>query len=295
MGLPKSIEAYYQETGRAGRDGAASVAMLFWGPQDVTLARQRITEGEADEARKGHELQMLARLAGWAETLGCRRVPLLKHFGEADPAPCGNCDNCLQAPETLDVTEEARKLLSAVYRTGQMFGLKHVAKVLRGEADEKVSRFGHDRLPLFGIGADLAEAQWLRLGRVLEAAGALQRDDGHGGVRLAGPARALLKGEVPVAVRRDDWTPERRRRGGRAVAEVGAADAGLFEALRAWRRAKAEELDVPAFVVLHDSALKAIAAHRPESLAALARVPGIGDAKLGRFGQELLDVVRAAG
>ncbi len=296
MGLPKSIEAYYQETGRAGRDGAPATAMLFWGPQDVTLARQRITDGEADEARKAHELAMLAKLAGWAETLGCRRVPLLKHFGEPDPKPCGNCDNCLEAPATQDVTEEARKLLSAVYRTGQMFGLKHVAKVLRGEADEKVSRFGHDRLSLFGIGAALAEAQWLRLGRVLEAAGALERDDGHGGVRLAGPARAMLKGEVPVAVRQSDWAPDRRRRRSeRAVIEMGEADAGLFEALRDWRRAKAEQMDVPAFVVLHDSALKAIASARPTSLSGLGAVPGIGDAKLTRFGDELLSVVAAAG
>ena len=295
MGLPKSIEAYYQETGRGGRDGAPATAMLFWGPQDVTLARQRINDGEADEARKAHELAMLAKLAGWAETLGCRRVPLLRHFGEADPQPCGNCDNCLEAPATLDVTEAARKLLSAVYRTGQMFGLKHVAKVLRGEADEKVARFGHDKLPLFGIGTDLAEAQWLRLGRVLEAAGALERDESHGGLRLAGPAREMLKGEVPVAVRRDDWAPERRRRRTQRVAtEMGEADAGLFEALRAWRRARAEEMDVPAFVVLHDSALKAIAAARPASRAALGGIPGIGDAKLTRFGDELLAVVADA-
>ncbi|MGL6044299.1 MAG: RecQ family ATP-dependent DNA helicase, partial [Sandaracinobacteroides sp.] len=125
MGLPKSIEAYYQETGRAGRDGAPSVAMLFWGPADVTLARQRIVDGDADEARKTHELGQVQKIANWAETLGCRRVPLLVHFGEEDPAPCGNCDNCLEAPATLDVTEAARKLLSAVYRTGQMFGLQH--------------------------------------------------------------------------------------------------------------------------------------------------------------------------
>ena len=293
MGLPKSIEAYYQETGRAGRDGAASVAMLFWGPQYVTLARQRINDGEADEARKAHELEMLRKLAGWAETIGCRRVPLLKHFGEPDPKPCGNCDNCLEAPETLEVTEEARKLLSAVYRTGQMFGLSHVAKVLRGASDEKVERFGHDRLSVFGIGGNLADAQWLKLGRLLEAHDALARDE-HGGVRLGPAARDILKGGVPVAVRKDDWAPERRvraKRTERAVAELGAADAGLFEKLRAWRRTRAEAEDVPAFVVLHDSALKAIAAMRPETRAALAAVPGIGDAKLSRFGDELLALV----
>jgi ATP-dependent DNA helicase RecQ len=291
MGLPKSIEAYYQETGRAGRDGAPSVAMLFWGPQDVTLARQRIADGEADEARKGHELAQLAKLGAWAETLGCRRVPLLTHFGEIDPQPCGNCDNCLDAPATLDVTEAARKLLSAVYRTGQMFGLKHVAQVLRGDADDRLLRFGHDRLSVFGIGTDLAEAQWLRLGRLLEAGHALERDSAHGGLKLGPAARAILKGEVPVHVRADDWAPQPRRRSRNAPVEIGKADQGLFEKLRAWRRVRAEQEDVPAFVVLHDSALKAIAALRPTDRGALAGVPGIGAAKLERFGDDLIALV----
>lgn len=252
MGLPKSIEAYYQETGRAGRDGGPSVAMLFWGPQDVTLARQRIVDGEADEARKSHELAQLKKLSGWAETLGCRRVPLLTHFGEEDPKPCGNCDNCLEAPLTVDVTEAARKLLSAVYRTGQMFGLQHVAKVLRGEPDDKVARFGHDKLSVFGIGKELVEAQWLRLGRTLEASHGLERDADHGpgrmgGVKLGPEARAILKGEVTVAVRESDWKPKPRSRGkGAAPVELPGEDAGLFELLRAWRRRQAEAEDVPA-------------------------------------------------
>ncbi len=291
MGLPKSIEAYYQETGRAGRDGAPSVAMLFWGPQDVTLARQRIADGEADDARKAHEQAQLAKLAAWAETLGCRRVPLLTHFGEVDPSPCGNCDNCLEAPATLDVTEAARKLLSAVYRTGQMFGMAHVAQVLRGEGDDKVLRFGHDRLGLFGIGADLGAAQWLRLGRLLEANHALERDSAHGGLRLGPAARAILKGEVPVAVREADWAPQPRRRVRGPAVDIGVADEGLFERLRAWRRTRAEQEDVPAFVVLHDSALKAIAALRPTSRSELSGVPGIGAAKLERFGDDLIALV----
>lgn len=290
MGLPKSIEAYYQETGRAGRDGAPSVAMLFWGPQDVTLARQRITDSEADEARKAHEMAQLTKLAAWAETLGCRRAPLLAHFGEPDPQPCGNCDNCLEAPTTLDVTEPARKLLSAVYRTGQMFGMAHVAQVLRGEADDKVLRFGHDRLSVFGIGADLAEAQWLKLGRLLESHHALARE-AHGGLKLGPAARSILKGEVSVDVREADWAPQPRRRARRATVDMGAADEGLFERLRAWRRKRAEQEDVPAFVVLHDSALKAIAALRPTDRAALAGVPGIGAAKLERFGDDLIALV----
>jgi ATP-dependent DNA helicase RecQ len=296
LGLPKSIEAYYQETGRAGRDGAPAVAHLIWGPADVTLARQRIEQGDADEARKAHELGQVQKMAAWAETLGCRRAPLLMHFGEPRPDPCGNCDNCLKAPATLDVSEAARKLLSAVYRTGQMFGLQHVARVLRGTADERITRFGHHRLGVHGIGADLAESQWLRLGRLLEGHDALVRDPAHGGLRLGPAARPILKGEAPVAVRADDWAPARRERRERsrdaATEPLPGADSGLFERLRAWRRTQAEADDVPAFVILHDSTLKAIAAARPETREALSRVPGIGAAKLARFGEALLAVVR---
>ncbi|MBS3961065.1 MAG: DNA helicase RecQ [Sandarakinorhabdus sp.] len=292
MGLPKSIESYYQETGRSGRDGQPATAHLFWGPADVALARQRIEQGDTDETRKAHELGQLRKIAAWAETLGCRRVPLLIHFGEDEPPPCGNCDNCLQAPASLDMSEAARKLLSAVYRTGQRFGLSHVAKVLRGAGDARVTGLGHDRLSVFGIGKDLAEAQWLRLGRVLEGHEALVRDSGHGGLRLGKTARSILKGEAAVAVRADDWATQPKKRGRAAAAEdLPLPDAGLFEKLRTWRRAQAEADDVAAFVVLHDSTLRAIAAMRPASRDALSHVPGIGAAKLERFGDAVLRIV----
>jgi ATP-dependent DNA helicase RecQ len=296
LGLPKSIEAYYQETGRAGRDGEPAVARMLWGAQDIRRARQWIEDSEAGEARKAHQRAQLERLVAFAETLGCRRQPLLRHFGEPDPPRCGNCDNCLAAPETRDVTDAARMLLSAVYRTGQSFGLQHVTRVLRGIADDKVTRFGHDGLALFGIGREMAEAQWLRLGRRLEADGLLVRDGGHRGLSLGPRARAVLKGEAPVAMRVEDWEPRRADRSRRAavpVHEPDRPDAALFEALRAWRREQAAVDSVPAYVILHDSTLKAIAQFRPADSAALAAVPGIGAAKLDRFGAAILAVVAA--
>ena len=293
LGLPKSIEAYYQETGRAGRDGEPAIAQLFWSAQDITIARERILAGDASAERQRHELQMLDRLAGWARTTGCRRMPLLAHFGETDAKPCGNCDNCLHPPSTLDVTEAARKLLSAVYRTGQKFGLQYLAQVLRGETDERAMRFGHDRLALFGIGSDLPARQWQKLGRILEADGALTRNPEHGGLHLTGDARRILRGEAPVTVRADDWAAERQRpvRADATAPTLATADQALFEALRLWRRARAATLDAPAFTILTDRTLREIAAARPASMQSLAGVHGIGDVKLKQFGAELMEIL----
>jgi ATP-dependent DNA helicase RecQ len=227
MGVPKSIEAYYQETGRAGRDGLPAVAHMLWGPEDFARQRQRIDAGGADEARKAHEHAQVSRMLAFAETAGCRRVPLLMHFGEPEPPPCGNCDNCLDPPPLRDVSEAARKLLSAIYRTGQRFGMAHVVRVLRGAGDARLRALGHHHLSVFGIGADMAEAQWLRLGARLEAEGVLVRDPEYRGLRLTEKARPILRGETAVKTKAGD---EPARGTGRSGGGAGSARAQVARA-----------------------------------------------------------------
>lgn len=286
-GLPKSIESYYQETGRAGRDGDPSVAVLFWGADDFARARMRL--GEVEETRWAGEKARLDALAGLVETPHCRRAVLLRHFGEDPPETCGNCDNCLEAPGTLDATETAQKLLSAVYRTGQSYGLGHLVKVLTGVADERVTSRRHDQLSVFGIIAE-SEASLLRpLARALEARGALVGTE-HGGLALDGDARAILKGEKRVEIVVPPVKARRARRGERG----GANPVGdpLFEALRALRRELAQEAGVPPYVIFHDSVLREMAASRPASLAELGRVSGVGERKLDAYGDRFLEVLR---
>jgi ATP-dependent DNA helicase RecQ len=284
-GLPKSIEAYYQETGRAGRDGEPAEAWLFWGAEDFARARHRI-ETEVEEDRRAGERERLDALAAFVETAGCRRAILLRHFGEAPPESCGNCDNCLEAPSIIDATDIARKLLSAVYRTGQSFGLGHVEKVLTGGTDERVARLGHDRLSVFGI-VEGDEARLIRpVARALQARGSLAPTE-HGGLKLAGDARAILKGEKSLEIVAPP-ARTRRRRGERAANPVGDP---LFEALRARRRELAAEAGVPPYVVFHDSTLREMAALKPTTLDALARITGVGAAKLARHGAAFVAVI----
>ena len=289
-GLPKSIEAYYQETGRAGRDGDPAVALLLWGADDFALARRRMAEVE--EARREGERVRLKALGALVETPGCRRAVLLRHFGESPPETCGNCDNCLSAPGVIDATETARKLLSAVYRTGQSFGLGHLEKVLTGANDERVSSRGHDRLSVFGIvGAD--EARLLRpLSRALEARGLLTTTE-HGGLALAGDARAVLKGEARVEIVVPPVRTSRRERGrdreGQIANPVGDP---LVDALRALRRELATEAQLPPYVIFHDAVLREIAATRPASLAELGKVSGVGARKLEAYGEAFLTTIR---
>lgn len=291
-GLPKSIEGYYQETGRAGRDGDPAVALMLWGAEDFARARARL--GELDESRRTGERARLDAMAGLVETARCRRAVLLRHFGETPPEACGNCDNCLDRPAVANVTQLARKLLSAVYRTGQSFGLGHVEKVLTGASDERVVARGHDQLSVFGI-VEGEEARLLRpVSRALQARGALVATE-HGGLMLAGDARAILKGEaeVDMIVPRTPERPARKRKG--APTATAPADDPLFEALRALRRDLARKAGVPPYVVFHDATLREMAASRPASLDALAAISGVGARKRDAYGERFLAVIREHG
>jgi len=289
-GIPKSIEAYYQETGRAGRDGDPSVAVMFWGADDFARARQRLSEIEPHRLQS--ERQRLDSLAGLVETAECRRAVLLRHFGETPAQTCGNCDNCLEPAGVIDVTELARKLLSAVYRTGQSYGLGHLEKVLTGASDDRVLQRGHDQLSVFGILTADEQPLLKPLARALQARGSLLPTE-HGGLSLGGDAREILKGEASVMI----VVPpkrEKKRRGGKGAADGGANPVGdpLFEALRALRRDLAQEAGVPPYVVFHDATLREMAAARPASLAELGEIGGVGTRKLEAYGEAFLGVLR---
>lgn len=286
-GLPKSIEAYYQETGRAGRDGDPAVAHLFWGAEDFAKARQRI--GEVEPARQAGERQRLAALGALAETAGCRRRILLRHFGDDPPERCGNCDNCLHPPAAVDATEVARKYLSAVFRTGQSFGTGYIEQVLTGKSSERSLMNGHEALAVFGIASSPEEAALIRpVGRALLLRDALRAND-YGGLEFGPGARAILKEGERVAL---IVPPKRARRPRAGVANANPSEDPLFEALRTKRRDLAREANVPPYVIFHDSVLREMAATRPSSLAALGRITGVGTRKLEAYGEAFLGVLR---
>jgi len=288
-GIPKSIEGYYQETGRAGRDGDDSVAVMLWAADDFARARQRISEVE--QTRRDGERKRLDALAMLVETAGCRRALLLRHFGEDPPQRCGNCDNCIDTPQVVDATILAQKLLSAIYRTGQSFGFGYIEKVLAGVSDERVLLRGHDRLSVFGI-LHGDEAALLRpLVRTLQARGSLIPTE-HGGLALAGDAKEILRGEIAVLMALPPRTDRRRKPPRDRSGGVNPVDDPLFDALRALRRDLAAEAGVPPYVIFHDSTLREMAAFRPASLSALGELSGVGKRKLEAYGEAFLTIIR---
>ena len=295
--LPKSMEGYYQETGRAGRDGLPADAWMAYGLGDVVSMRQMLSQGDAPEERKRVELHKLDALLGFCESTACRHQTLLRYFGEAHPGACGECDNCLTPVQTWEATRAAQMALSCVYRTGQRFGVGHLIDVLLGRQTERVVKFNHQALSTFGIGTEHATSQWSSVFRQLIAAGYLEADiEAYGGLRLTPDARPVLKGEQSIWLRRD--AEPARRQSVRTAGEgksrepfSGAANDRLWLALKAKRLELAREQGVPPYVIFHDSTLLEMREQKPGSLSELSRISGVGQGKLARYGDEFLKVI----
>ena len=295
--LPKSVEAYYQETGRAGRDDEPAEAWMIYGLQDVVRLRQMLDESEADEQHKRIERTKLDALLGWCEVTTCRRATLLRYFGDDPPPTCGNCDVCLAPPKTWDGTVPAQKLMSCIVRTGQRFGAGHVIDVLRGKDTAKVRQHRHERLSTYGIGEDLADNQWRSVLRQLVAGGYVRSDPArYNALTLTPISRPLLRGEVTLTLREETKITKRARAPAKDRDdgfEIAAGDTALWEALRETRREIAEDAGLPPYVVFHDTTLKEFVRLRPDSLDAMLRVHGVGQAKLERYGEAFLAVIAA--
>ncbi len=296
LDLPKSMEAYYQETGRAGRDGEPAVAWMVYGLQDVVRLRQMVDESAADEEFKRRERVKLDALLGWCEVTTCRRRSLLAYFDDVLEEDCGNCDVCLTPPEVFDGTEAAQKILSAVYRTGQRFGAVHVIDVLLGKDTEKIRQHRHADLSVYGIGKELDQQQWRSILRQLIVVGLLSVDTGgYGALKLSEKSRPLLRGEIELPLRRDLLVKRKASKPKAVVPEaVAEEDLDLWEALRTRRKQLADENDVPPYVIFHDSTLRQMAADKPRNEDELLAISGVGKTKLERYGDAFLEVVRGA-
>ena len=301
LDLPKSIEGYYQETGRAGRDGLHADAWMTYGMSDVVMLRQMVDGSEAGEERKRLERQKLDALLGFCESTRCRRQTLLAYFGEQRATPCGNCDNCLDAPEIWDGTRAAQMALSCVYRTGQRFGVVHLVDVLLGKTTERVKQFGHDRLPTFAIGVELSELQWRGVFRQLTAMGLLSVDlEGFGGLKLTSMSKAVLKGTQMVTLRAQAANKAKKARRDPAARSVERnniqpQDDALWQALRETRLRIAREQGVPPYVIFHDATLQAMISQRPQNLNEFGTISGVGERKLEKYGDAFLSVLMAHG
>ncbi|HZV97994.1 MAG TPA: DNA helicase RecQ [Methylophilaceae bacterium] len=297
LDLPKSMEGYYQETGRAGRDGLPANAWMTYGLGDLVSMRQLLDSGDAPEERKRQERIKLDALLGYCESTACRHQAILRYFGEEHPGDCGQCDNCLSPVDTWDGTQAAQMALSCVYRTGQRFGVGHLVDVLLGKLTDRIEQFRHNQLSTFGIGQALSQPQWSSVYRQLVAAGHLEADmQAYGGLKLTESARPILKGETEVWLRRDAEPAKGRiskaERGTRArEAFAGASDDPLWQALKAKRMELAREQGVPPYVIFHDSTLLEILNQKPQTLDELARIGGVGQAKLARYGDAFLQVL----
>jgi ATP-dependent DNA helicase RecQ len=306
LDLPKSVESYYQETGRGGRDGLPADAWLAYGLSDVVSLSQMIENSEAPQERKRLEKQKLDALLGFCETIQCRRQTLLHYFGENYKSICGNCDNCINPPKTWDGSVAAQKALSCVFRTGQRFGAVHLIDVLLGKKTERVSQFGHDQLTVFGVGKDQSEGQWRGIFRQLVAMGLLKVDmEGFGGLSLTETSRAVLKGERNITLRHEQDAPKKSRQtrssdrgneadvagGKRNIIEISDIDEPLWQALRAARMAIAKEQGVPPYVIFHDATLLEILRSKPQTTSEMANVSGVGAMKLQRYGPAFIKVI----
>ncbi|WP_438281649.1 DNA helicase RecQ [Pseudomonas alabamensis] len=298
LDLPKSLEAYYQETGRAGRDGLPADAWMAYGLQDMVMLKQMLQNSEGDERHKRIEQHKLDAMLALCEESGCRRQALLAYFDERLEQPCGHCDNCVDPVQTWDATEPARQALSAIYRTGQRYGVGHLIDVLLGKSTDKVRNFGHEKLAVFGVGKATSEHEWRSLFRQLVARGLVDIDiEGYGGLRLSDSCRPLLRGEVTLQLRRDLKPQTVAKSGGGSPASqlVRGEEREQWEALRSLRRKLAEEHSVPPYVIFPDSTLLEMLRSQPISLAEMGRVSGVGARKLERYGQAFLEVLNGAG